>query len=197
MTERVVLASASPRRADLLRQLGLSFETLPVDIDEAPKTGEMPADYVVRLAREKAGAGYQQHGDPRALVLGSDTTVVLDGRILGKPLDEADARALVTALSGRDHQVMTGVALAAETGIEARLSVTDVSFRALDPREIEAYCATGEPMDKAGGYGIQGRGGAFVTTISGSYSAVVGLPLDITASLLAEAGLPVWDYWNS
>lgn len=197
MAQRVLLASASPRRAELLRQLGLSFEAGPVDIDETPFPGEGPGAYVERLAREKALEGYRRFGGGGALVLGSDTTVVLDGLILGKPVDIADARRLLRALSGRGHQVMTGVALATENGVQARISVTDVTFRELDPREIEAYCATGEPMDKAGGYGIQGRGGAFVTAISGSYSAVVGLPLDATASLLADAGLPVWDYWTS
>lgn len=197
MTERVILASASPRRAELLRQLGLSFGTLPVDIDETAYPGEAPADYVRRLARDKALAGYRRHDRRDALVLGSDTTVVLDDGILGKPEDEAGARRLLQSLSGREHQVMTGVALATRDGVDVRVSVTDVRFRSLDPREIDAYCATGEPMDKAGAYGIQGRGGAFVTAISGSYSAVVGLPLDITAGLLADAGLPVWDYWNS
>ncbi|MFL1404318.1 Maf family protein [Marinobacter sp. M1N3S26] len=197
MTERVILASASPRRAELLRQLGLSFDTLPVDIDETAHPGEAPADYVLRLAREKALAGYRRNNRPDALVLGSDTTVVLGDRILGKPEDTDGARRLLQSLSGREHQVMTGVALATRDGVEARVIVTDVRFRTLDPQEIDAYCATGEPMDKAGAYGIQGRGGAFVTTIRGSYSAVVGLPLDITAGLLADAGLPVWNYWNS
>lgn len=197
MSGNVILASASPRRAELLRQLGLSFDISPVDIDESPRSGEAPADYVYRLAREKALAGYRSHGRPDALVIGSDTTVVLDGRILGKPADEAEAKVLLGWLSGRGHQVMTGVALATGSGVETRVSVTEVRFRQLDAREIDAYCATGEPMDKAGAYGIQGRGGAFVTGIRGSYSAVVGLPLDITARLLADAGLPVWDYWKS
>jgi septum formation protein len=196
MAKEVVLASASPRRAELLRQLGLSFESLPVDIDESLYGDESPADYVRRLAMEKAVTGYQRHGRRDALVLGSDTTVVLDGQILGKPADEARARVQLRSLSGREHQVVTGVALAAASGVEVRVSVTDVRFRALDCREIDAYCATGEPMDKAGGYGIQGRGGVFVASLRGNYSAVVGLPLDITASLLADAGLPVWDYWN-
>lgn len=197
MKGKLILASASPRRAELLRQLGLSFDVLPVDIDESPRNGEAPADYVCRLAREKALAGYQGQGATDALVIGSDTTVVLDDRILGKPVDQSHARDLLMQLSGRSHQVMTGVALATSGGVEVRVSITEVSFRLLDHREIEAYCATGEPMDKAGAYGIQGRGGAFVTGIRGSYSSVVGLPLDITARLLADAGLPVWDYWNS
>lgn len=197
MTETVILASASPRRGDLLRQLGLCFDTLPVDIDETPYRGERPADYVLRLAREKAAAGYRQAARAEALVIGSDTTVVLDDRILGKPGDRNEARAMLRRLSGRDHQVMTGVALATGHGVEGRVSITDVSFRALDEREIDAYCNTGEPMDKAGGYGIQGRGGVFVEQLRGSYSAVVGLPLDVTAGLLAAAGLPVWTYWTA
>lgn len=197
MTETVILASASPRRADLLRQLGLCFDTLPVGIDETPHPGERPADYVLRLAREKAAAGYRQAARAEALVIGSDTTVVLDDRILGKPGDRNAARAMLRSLSGRDHQVMTGVALATRNGVQGRVSITNVSFRALDDREIDAYCNTGEPMDKAGGYGIQGRGGAFVEQLRGSYSAVVGLPLDVTAGLLAAAGLPVWTYWTA
>lgn len=197
MMEQVVLASASPRRAELLRQLGLSFDTLPVDIDETPRAGERPQDYVLRLAKEKAMAGFRMRGQPQALVVGSDTTVVLDNRILGKPTDETEARTLLGELSGRQHQVMTGVALASDQGVQARVSITEVSFRELSTQEIAAYCATGEPMDKAGGYGIQARGGAFVRKIHGSYSSVVGLPLDMTASLLAEAGLPVWHYWTS
>ncbi|MFW5824661.1 MAG: Maf family protein [Marinobacter sp.] len=197
MTKTVILASASPRRAELLRQLGLCFETKPVDIDETPQADETPADYVLRLAREKALAGCRQAATADTLVIGSDTTVVLDNRILGKPAGQADARAMLGRLSGREHQVMTGVALAGPEGTEARISITHVRFRHLDPREIDAYCATGEPLDKAGGYGIQARGGAFVEHLRGSYSAVVGLPLDITASLLARAGAPVWTYWTA
>ncbi|SFR52019.1 septum formation protein [Marinobacter daqiaonensis] len=193
----IILASASPRRAELLRQLGLSFTTMALDIDETPGQGEAPADYVTRLAREKAVAGYELAGEAEALVLGSDTSVVLDDRILGKPHSREAAVAMLQDLSGRRHQVMTGVALAGAGICRVRLSVTEVSFRVLAPGEIQAYCDTGEPMDKAGGYGIQGKGGAFVRQIQGSYSAVVGLPLDITAELLADAGVPVWKYWIS
>lgn len=196
MTRKVILASASPRRADLLTQLGLSFRTSPVDIDETPIPGEAAADYVGRLSRDKARAGFRREEEANALVLGSDTTVVLDGRILGKPADREEARMMLLALSGRTHQVMTGVALASHSGTDVRVSTTDVTFRTLDEREVDAYCDTGEPMDKAGAYGIQGRGGAFVTSITGSYSAVVGLPLDVTAALLTRAGLPVWEYWT-
>lgn len=195
MAKTLILASASPRRADLLRQLGLSFEICPVDIDETPIVGEAPADYVRRLARQKAEAGFEAADAPDALVLGSDTTVVLDGQILGKPDDRNSAIAMLEALSGRTHQVMTGIAVICAGAAEAVVSATDVTFRRLDKREIRAYCETGEPMDKAGGYGIQGRGGAFVTSISGSYSAVVGLPLDQTAVLLERFGSPVWDFW--
>ncbi len=195
MAKTLILASASPRRADLLRQLGLFFEICPVAIDEAPISGEAPADYVRRLAIQKAEAGFDAAGEPDALVLGSDTTVVLDGQILGKPDDRNAAIAMLEALSGRTHQVMTGVALASAGSTEAVVTTTDVTFRSLDKREIRAYCETGEPMDKAGGYGIQGRGGAFVTSITGSYSAVVGLPLDQTAVLLERFGAPVWNFW--
>ncbi len=195
MAKTLILASASPRRADLLRQLGLSFEICPVDIDETPIVGEAPADYVRRLARQKAEAGFEAADAPDALVLGSDTTVVLDGQILGKPDDRNSAIAMLEALSGRTHQVMTGIAVICAGAAEAVVSATDVTFRRLDKREIRAYCETGEPMDKAGGYGIQGRGGAFVTSISGSYSSVVGLPLDQTAVLLERFGSPVWDFW--
>lgn len=197
MKHSVILASASPRRADLLRQLGLSFDTQPVAIDETPRPGEEPEAYVQRLAREKALAGYQQAGQAEALVIGSDTTVVLEHRILGKPVDREEAKSMLQALSGRTHQVMTGVALTTSDGTKVSVSTTDVEFRSLDEREIDAYCDTGEPMDKAGAYGIQARGGAFVASIKGSYSAVVGLPLDVTAGLLTGAGLPVWHYWTS
>jgi len=197
MKHSVILASASPRRADLLRQLGLSFDTQPVAIDETPRPGEEPEAYVQRLAWEKALAGYQQAGQAEALVIGSDTTVVLEHRILGKPVDREEAKSMLQALSGRTHQVMTGVALTTSDGTKVSVSTTDVEFRSLDEREIDAYCDTGEPMDKAGAYGIQGRGGAFVASIKGSYSAVVGLPLDVTAGLLTGAGLPVWHYWTS
>ncbi len=197
MAKTLILASASPRRADLLRQLGLSFAVHPVAIDETPISGETPADYVRRLASEKAAAGFEAVGAPDALVLGSDTTVVLDGQILGKPSDPTAAMAMLGALSGRTHQVMTGIALASAEATETVVSIADVTFRHLGKNEIQAYCETGEPMDKAGGYGIQGRGGAFVTSITGSYSAVVGLPLDRTAVLLERFGLPVWSFWTA
>ncbi|MCL7945222.1 Maf family protein [Marinobacter sp. ATCH36] len=191
----IVLASASPRRAELLRQIGLSFHVRPADIDETPGTGESPVHYVERLARGKALA--VQAAEPSATVIGSDTSVVLGGRILGKPQNSQDAADMLRRLSGTTHQVLTAVAIASVNACESRVSVTDVRFRGLSDEEINAYVATGEPMDKAGGYGIQGLGGIFVEELRGSYSAVVGLPLQETAELLAGAGYPVWESWNS
>ncbi|MBD3655290.1 MULTISPECIES: Maf family protein [Marinobacter] len=192
----IILASASPRRAELLRQMGLDFTVCPVDIDETPLPGELPAHYVERLAREKAVAGRQRTTVADSLVIGSDTSVVLGEQILGKPDDEAMAADMLRRLSGHTHRVMTAVALAAADHCTARLVTTEVRFRELTDDEIHAYIASGEPMDKAGGYGIQGLGGIFVASLTGSYSAVVGLPLLETAGLLAEAGQPVWQAWG-
>ncbi|MHA7926570.1 MAG: Maf family protein [Marinobacter sp.] len=189
----IILASASPRRAELLQQIGLNFSVLPADIDETPEPDEAPEHYVERLAREKALAVAET--SPECLVLGSDTSVVLDGIILGKPSDPADARDTLARLSGATHQVMTAVALAKEGQCQSCLVITEVGFRGLSAGEIEAYVASGEPMDKAGSYGIQGLGGIFVNELRGSYSAVVGLPLQETAALLAGAGYPVWKNW--
>lgn len=189
----IILASASPRRAELLQQIGLNFSVLPADIDETPEPDETPEHYVERLAREKALAVAES--SPECLVLGSDTSVVLDGRILGKPTDPADARKTLARLSGATHQVMTAVALATDGQCQSVLVTTEVCFRQLSAAEIEAYVASGEPMDKAGSYGIQGLGGIFVNELRGSYSAVVGLPLQETAALLAGAGYPVWKNW--
>ncbi|MGM0766963.1 MAG: Maf family protein [Pseudomonadota bacterium] len=189
----IVLASASPRRAELLSQIGLTFTVRPVDIDETVTMGEAPRAYVERLAREKARAGTPGVGE---LIIGSDTSVVLDDEILGKPADAAEATATLTRLSGQTHQVMTAVALASEGHCTACVVITEVTFRALSDDEIRAYVATGEPMDKAGSYGIQGLGGIFVSNIHGSYSSVVGLPLQETAALLSQAGYPVWKVWR-
>lgn len=191
----IVLASASPRRAELLRQMGVEFSVRPADIDETPIAAEAPGDYVLRLAKEKALVVGQFA--PDAIVLGSDTSVVIGGRILGKPATLEEAEATLHALSGRTHQVLTGVAVVVDGYAEARLIITDVTFRVLRPDEISAYVRTGEPMDKAGSYGIQGLGGIFVESLQGSYSAVVGLPLWETADLLAQAGYPVWTTWQS
>ncbi|MBC7182502.1 MAG: septum formation inhibitor Maf [Marinobacter sp.] len=189
----IILASASPRRAELLQQIGLNFTVRPADIDETPEPEETPEHYVERLAREKALL--VADASPSCLVLGSDTSVVLDGVVLGKPCDTAEARAMLHRLSGATHQVMTAVALICNGRCHSRLVVTEVRFRSLSADEIEAYVASGEPMDKAGSYGIQGLGGIFVNELRGSYSAVVGLPLQETAALLAEVGYPVWKNW--
>jgi len=191
----LILASASPRRSELLKQIGLNFQVQPADIDETPWPAESPERYVDRLACEKALAVSREH--PGSLVIGSDTSVVQDGNILGKPESEQQAAATLHGLSGATHQVMTAVALVWGDQCRSQVVVTDVTFRVLGAEEIEAYVASGEPMDKAGGYGIQGLGGIFVSALEGSYSAVVGLPLQETAGLLAEAGHPVWQNWPS
>jgi len=194
----LILASASPRRQLLLKQMGLQFSVAPMDLDETVQPGERPADYVQRMAREKALAGYRAIAASSwdALVLGADTSVVSGQQILGKPADRIGARAMLEGLSGRTHQVMTAVALAGSHGVSVKLVVTDVAFRPLAQDEIDAYLETDEPWDKAGAYGIQGRGGIFVEHLAGSYSAVVGLPLRETAELLSEAGRPVWQCWE-
>ena len=190
---KLYLASESPRRRELLAQIGVPFLTHVVPIDENPLPDESPVAYVERLARAKAQIGLAALAHPRdAVVLGADTAVVLDGRILGKPADAAEAMATLTALSGRTHQVLTAVALASETRVAARVVGSQVSFRQLQPAEIAAYWASGEPRDKAGSYAIQGLAAIFVSQLQGSYSAVVGLPLCETAELLAEFAIPCW-----
>ena len=187
------LASASPRRRELLAQIGVPFVTLIASIDETALPGEPAERYVERLAREKALAGLAALSDPAdAVVLGADTAVVLDGRILGKPADRAECLATLAALSGREHQVLTAVALASAQRIESRVVASRVRFRPLRAGEAEAYWATGEPCDKAGSYGIQGLAAVFVSQLEGSYSAVVGLPLCEPAQLLGEFGIPCW-----
>ncbi|GCF89961.1 Maf family protein [Shewanella sp. M-Br] len=197
----LVLASTSPRRKELLAQIGFgrpefSFMQVAPDIDETVQQGEAPRDYVRRLAAEKAQAGLALCADmSQPAVLGSDTIVVLENQILGKPLDVADAKQTLSELSGRTHTVMTAVALTYKAGesdstlkTSVRLVETQVRFCALSTADIEAYVASKEPMDKAGSYGIQGLGGCFVAAIEGSYSGVVGLPLVETRELLAEVG---------
>lgn len=184
MTE-LYLASGSPRRRELLAVLELAFERLVTDVAEQKQPDEAPADYVVRLACDKALAGVAVA--PQDLpVLGADTIVVLDGQVLEKPRDEAHAAQMLTALSGRQHQVMTAVALADRQTHRSTLVVTDVTFRSLSADDIQHYILSGEPMDKAGAYGIQGKGGCFVREIRGSYYAVVGLPLVETQELYSE-----------
>jgi len=184
---RIYLASQSPRRRELLAQIGVDYSVLSVDVDETPLPGESPHAYVERLARDKAGAGWARVGADGALalpVLGADTAVVVDGEILGKPNDAAAGRAMLARLSGRAHEVVTGVCLCGERGPAAAVSCTRVWFRALSTADIDAYWASGEPCDKAGAYGIQGLGAVLVERIEGSYSGVVGLPLFETAALL-------------
>src|SRR5579863_4594149 len=173
----VYLASASPRRRELLAQLGLSCETVPADIEERPVAGETPVEYVQRLARHKAEAAVRRLGRPMAAVLAADTEVVVDGRVLGKPQDREAGLAMLAGLSGRGHQVFSAVALWSEGEIQTTLSESRVWFRALTPSEAAAYWETGEPADKAGGYAIQGRGAIFIERLEGSYSGVMGLPL--------------------
>lgn len=191
---RLILASASPRRAELLRQIGVDFRPYPVDLDETPLPGESPENHVLRLARSKAEAAWQRLGQPAdCLVLGSDTTVSLDGEILGKPADEAECLAMLSRLSGRTHEVLTGVALLSPgEGVAVECVTSRVSFRAIEPAEMKAYWRSGEPRDKAGAYAIQGRGAVFVRHIEGSYSAVVGLPLYEVAQMLGRAGFDFW-----
>lgn len=187
------LASASPRRRELLAQIAVPCVTQIAAIDESPLPGEPAAAYVQRLALGKAQAGLSALAQAdNAVVLGADTAVVLDGRILGKPGNFAEAQAMLRALSGRTHQVLTAVALASPARQVARVVCSDVSFRPLGDAEITAYWASGEPCDKAGSYGIQGLAAVFVSRIEGSYSAVVGLPLCETAELLAEFGIACW-----
>lgn len=186
----LVLASGSPRRRELLEQIGVQIRTCPVDIDERVQAGESAETYVVRLAKEKAEAGLAfAEGLP---VLGSDTSVVIDDEILGKPSSLEDAHGMLRRLSAQCHDVMTAVAVVNENECYSVLVKTQVRFRALSEEEIQDYCATGEPMDKAGAYGIQGLGAVFVEHIEGSYSGVVGLPLTETAALLKKINVPIW-----
>ncbi len=185
----VVLASASPRRKALLAQIGVTARVQPAAVDETPQPGEAPARYVTRLARAKAEAVAARH--PQAIVLGADTAVVLDGDILGKPRDERDAFALLARLMGREHEVLTAVCALRGGERHERLAATRVRLRRIEPAEMAAYWASGEPADKAGGYAIQGLGAVFVEHIAGSHSAVTGLPLFETADLLGRLGRPV------
>lgn len=199
---RIYLASRSPRRRELLHQIGIAFEVLPLrhdlqhyaDIDETPLAGEVPNAYVMRIARAKAVAGWRQimaHRLPHHPVLAADTTVVLDGEIIGKPDNEEHARILLQRLSGKAHQVLTAIAAAYADRIETALSTSTVEFRELGNDEISRYVTSGEPLDKAGAYAIQGRAAVFVRAMSGSYSGIMGLPLYEAAKLLRNFGIPL------
>jgi septum formation protein len=187
MTEpQVLLASASPRRSELLRQVGIAHAVCPVDIDESVLAGEAPSAYVLRLAAAKAAALWRGLEPGQHLpVLAADTTVALEGEIFGKPGSLEEARAMLGRLSGRTHEVHTAVALLHAGGAAARLSSSTVAFRALTRAEIDWYWRTGEPADRAGGYAVQGRAAAFISHIAGSYSGIMGLPLYETWELLA------------
>jgi septum formation protein len=187
----LILASQSPRRKQLLAQLGYQFTVQASDIDECILPSELAYDYVLRLAKQKALHVFDSLNCAQqkvTSVLGSDTCVVLDNKILGKPRNEDDCIATLSSLSNRQHQVLTAIALVNARGLEGQVITTEVTFKVLSKTEIQAYWLTGEPQDKAGSYGIQGIAGQFVKTINGSYSAVVGLPLYETAQLLNNAG---------
>lgn len=189
------LASQSPRRAELLRQIGVQFQQFSVDVPEQHTPGESPEAYVTRLAKDKAQAGWQyieRKGMAHQPVLGSDTVVVCDQHILEKPRDLQHAIEILSMLSGRSHSVLSAVAVVDASRCEFSVSLTDVTFKAFSRAEIERYWATGEPADKAGAYGIQGLGAVFVDAISGSYSNVVGLPLEKTVQLLARFDINYW-----
>lgn len=197
---QIYLISQSPRRRELLEQIGIEFGLLLLrskeprgpDVDEAVRPGELPHDYVVRIAREKAATGHQMMRArqlPILPVLAADTTVVLDNKIFGKPADTKEAIAMLQSLSGRSHQVLTAVALQHHDQLLEALQVSEVTFASLTDDMIKKYCATQEPYDKAGGYGIQGMAAVFIKHISGSYSSIMGLPLHETAQLLHKAGI--------
>ncbi|WP_338489591.1 nucleoside triphosphate pyrophosphatase [Pseudomonas trivialis] len=187
------LASGSPRRRELLTQIGVPFTVVSAAIDETPLINESPVSYVERLARGKAAAAFAVLETPsNACVLGADTAVIVDGRILGKPVDQADALAMLMALAGNEHEVLTAVALTDGQRCETLCVSSRVRFREIGVEEATAYWHSGEPRDKAGGYAIQGLGSVFVAGLNGSYSAVVGLPVCETAQLLGRFGIPCW-----
>jgi septum formation protein len=188
----IYLASGSPRRRELLQQIGVPFRVVGAPVDEAVLPNEAPAAYVARLAAAKAGAGWDGREAIDAAVLAADTSVVLDGRILGKPADRRHAADMLNQLSGRTHEVLTAVALRTPDGLQSRLSRSEVTFRRLAGDEVHAYWDSGESADKAGAYAIQGRAAVFISDLRGSYSGVMGLPLFETAELLCAAGLLPW-----
>jgi septum formation protein len=191
MSLRVILASASPRRRELLTLIGIAHEVRPADVNEDVRPGEVPATYVDRLAREKAGVIASEH--PDALIIAADTTVVRDGAILGKPADVAEAERMVASLAGRTHEVCTGIAVQRGAHAASAVERVAVTMRPLTAAEVRAYVATGEPMDKAGAYGIQGFGATIVARVDGDYFSVMGLGLTRLVRLLDEVGV-AYDY---
>ena len=185
---RLILASASPRRRELLTQARYIFDIEAADIDETPRGNEPPSAYVERLAAEKAGAILKKHAEfhGRLVVLGADTTVVCDGEILGKPTDAEDAKRMLRRLSGRTHQVLTGIAAATRQGVVSAVESTEVVFSNIREAELERYCATREPLDKAGAYGIQGYAARWIPRIEGDYFNVMGLPIARVVELLRD-----------
>ena len=190
MSVQIILASASPRRKELLDQINVSYRVYPVDLDETPWPDEAPLDYVQRVAAEKSAACKAQLNTEMP-VLAADTAVILGSVIMGKPKDKADAMAMLTQLSGKTHQVYSAISLRGREHGQA-VSITEVTFRCLTEQEILAYWNSGEPFDKAGSYAIQGRGGVFIESIKGSFSGVVGLPLFETAELLSKQGIELF-----
>jgi septum formation protein len=202
---RLILASGSPRRRELLAQAGYTFTVVAADIDESEREGESPADYVRRLAEEKAQTVFARHtqnsgapfmtassswvgsNDSPLIVLGADTTVVCDNEILAKPADSADAKRMLRRLSGRTHQVLTGIAAVTRAGATSAVETTDVTFSPIPELELDLYCATTEPFDKAGAYGIQGYAARWIPRIDGDYFNVMGLPIARTVGLIEEA----------
>ena len=202
LENRIYLASRSPRRRELLKQIGINFEvlimrsfpTVRADVDETPRPGEPPGDYVTRIASNKAMTGWtraQERRLPRLPVLGADTTVTLDGEIIGKPTNTEDAAKILRKLSGREHEVFSAVAVAMNDNVTSKLSSSRVRFAELSDLLIQDYVDTGEPMDKAGAYGVQGKAATFIAEINGSYSGIMGLPLFETAQLLKLVGFPI------
>ena len=192
-TDFIYLASGSPRRRELLQQIGVSFRVVATAVDEAVRLAETAPAYVLRLAAAKADAGWGRSRDATDVpVLAADTAVVLDGKILGKPADQQDGEGMLRKLSGRTHEVLTAVALRTANGLQSRISRSEVTFRSIAADEAQAYWETGEPSDKAGAYAIQGRAAIFIADLRGSYSGVMGLPLFETAELLRKAGVLRW-----
>jgi septum formation protein len=190
----IYLASQSPRRAELLRQIGVEFQVYAADIDERVNVGESPEDYVSRVAQNKARVVAAEIGKSHSawVVLAADTTIAIDGDIIGKPEDAEHCHCILRRLSGREHTVLTAVAVATRDRLECRLTRNRITFRVLSEHEIQSYCGTTEPMDKAGAYAIQGKAAVFVERLEGSYSAVMGLPLCETAELLQDAGIEIF-----